>query len=466
MTEKIEENRRTATTEVYLTTAPGVGIVDSGCGKSVIGRRTLDRYLSALPVDQGSVKYQDDKHLFRFGNGTIETSKQSVELPVGIGGRRGSLHASVLDGKAEEAPLLVSKPALRSLGAVLDFENSVLQLKSIGTDVELKEGPTGHYVLDFFQFPVLFVSKNVENDALEILPDDLVKKSSTIDDSENTLVVADTEAIQESPTRRPLSMTPTLRCWTRIDDNCLTLQTTRLDGPPWSSVRERETFDADTGETVETRRSVMDLTRRQRRAQIDRLRRLETRLYYDPSVIADEKTRRSLQESELMSCAAQENCVVMSRRLKCRIKRQCSEALFGGQGKRTTIAEMFSPPDMVLEAVRRGGVPRGVYDLTTGYDMQVPSVRREVRTQLERDRPDVLIASPPNSEMESWNRDSWSKMDDWQREFVRLWSFACLCLQDQLARGGTVFLEHPLVLVDMGTSFYQTAVQVVYARQG
>ena len=87
MTEKIEENRRTATTEVNLTTAFGVGIVDSGCWKSVMGRR-LDCYLQALPVDQGTVKYQDDKHLFRFGNGTIETSKQPVELPVGIGGRR------------------------------------------------------------------------------------------------------------------------------------------------------------------------------------------------------------------------------------------------------------------------------------------------------------------------------------------------------------------------------------------
>ena len=236
--EKIEENQRTGSTEVYLTTALGVGIVDSGSGKSVIGRRTLDRYLSA--VDQGTVKYQDDKHLFRFGNSAIETSKQSVELPVGIGGRCGSVHASVLDGKAEEAPLLVSKPALRSFGVVLDFENSVLQLERIGTDVELKEGPTGHYFLDLFQFPVLIVSKNVANDAPEILPDELVKKSGTIDDSENALIDTDTEAIQESATPRPLSMTLTLRCWTRVNDNCLTLRATRLDGPPWSSVRERD----------------------------------------------------------------------------------------------------------------------------------------------------------------------------------------------------------------------------------
>ena len=153
MTEKIEENRRTAATEVFLTTAPGVGIVDSGCGKSVIGRRTLCRYLSALPEGQGSAKYRDDKHLFRFGNDTTEASKQSVQLPVGIGGRRGSLQVSVLDGKAKEAPLLISKPALRTLSAVLDFENSALQLKRIGTDVKLKEGPTGHYLLDLCLFP-------------------------------------------------------------------------------------------------------------------------------------------------------------------------------------------------------------------------------------------------------------------------------------------------------------------------
>ena len=134
---------------------------------------------------------------------------------------------------------------------------------------------------------------------------------------------------------------------------------------------------------------------------------------------------------------------MMPRRLKCRIKRQCSEALLSGQAKRTTIAELFSPPGVVLEAVRRGGVSHGSYDLTTGYDMQVPSVRQEVRARLERDSPDVLIASPPYPEEGTWSRDNWSKVGDWRREAALLWSFTCLCMQDQLARGGTVLLEHP-----------------------
>ena len=72
-----------------------------------------------------------------------------------------------------------------------------------------------------------------------------------------------------------------------------------------------------------TKRSVIDLTRRQRRAQIDRLHRLETRLYYDPFAIADEKTRQILQESELGFRDTLENCVVILRRLKCLFKRQC-----------------------------------------------------------------------------------------------------------------------------------------------
>ena len=135
---------------------------------------------------------------------------------------------------------MVSKPALRSLGAVLDFENSVLQLKRIGADVRLKEGPTGHYLLDLFQFPALLVSEGIEKGEQEIFPDGPVDDSDTVDDSGNTLVVADTEAVQASPVQELLAAAPTLRCWTRVDDNCLTLRATRLDGPPWSSVRERD----------------------------------------------------------------------------------------------------------------------------------------------------------------------------------------------------------------------------------
>ena len=63
---------------------------------------------------------------------------------------------------------------------------------------------------------------------------------------------------------------------------------------------------------------------------------------------------------------------MMSRRLKYRIKRQCSEALLSGQAKRTTIAEFFSQPGVVLEAVRRGGVLHGSYDLTTATTCRCP----------------------------------------------------------------------------------------------
>ena len=66
---------------------------------------------------------------------------------------------------------------------MLDFKNSVLQLKRIGTDVRLKEGSTGHYLLDLFQFPALLVPEGTENDAPEIFPDGPADDSDTIDDS-------------------------------------------------------------------------------------------------------------------------------------------------------------------------------------------------------------------------------------------------------------------------------------------
>ena len=58
-------------------------------------------------------------------------------------------------------------------------------------------------------------------------------------------------------------------------------------------------------------------------------------------------------------------------------------------------------------------------------------------------------------------------MDDWRGEFVRLWSFTCLCMQDQLARGGTVFLEHPCSCCMTTTSQkVRSGDKVAYWRRG
>ena len=66
------------------------------------------------------------QNLFRFGNGQEELSEKTATIPVGIHGEDGHIEAAVIQG---DAPLLLSRSAMKSLGASLDFERETLTLK-------------------------------------------------------------------------------------------------------------------------------------------------------------------------------------------------------------------------------------------------------------------------------------------------------------------------------------------------
>ena len=116
-----------AAEEVLLVSSPGFGILDSGCGKTIIGHETLNLFLDkwkqlGLPTPSERAVVNQ----FRFGNGQVETSHRLMDLPVGLNGRRGILQAAVVKG---QAPLLVSRPALKKLGASIDFHQDILTPK-------------------------------------------------------------------------------------------------------------------------------------------------------------------------------------------------------------------------------------------------------------------------------------------------------------------------------------------------
>ena len=87
---------------------------------------------------------------FRFGNGQVEVSQRSVDLPVGLNGRRGVLQAAVVKGAA---PLLVSRLALKRLKANLDFEDGKLILFKEKVEIPLQVNAAGQYIVDMIQFP-------------------------------------------------------------------------------------------------------------------------------------------------------------------------------------------------------------------------------------------------------------------------------------------------------------------------
>ena len=99
--------------EQLLVSSPGFGILDSGCGKTIIGRDTFEEFKKHWTNQNvpAPTPFAETSH-FRFGNGARETSHEAVKLPVVIAGRSGTIYAALVQGRA---PLLISRRALQAL---------------------------------------------------------------------------------------------------------------------------------------------------------------------------------------------------------------------------------------------------------------------------------------------------------------------------------------------------------------
>ena len=137
--------------EVLLVSSPGFAVLDSGCGKTIIGERTLQQFQQIWSQDgRFGPEFKTEMNVFKFGNGDRETSEQVVVMPIGLAGRYGNVQAAIVKG---DAPLLLSRPALKRLGATLDFENDRIKLFSGSVELDLKSNAAGQYVLDVLDFP-------------------------------------------------------------------------------------------------------------------------------------------------------------------------------------------------------------------------------------------------------------------------------------------------------------------------
>ena len=87
--------------KVLLVSSPGYGVIDSGCGRTIIGQATLEDFKQlwkdrnvAVPEPIHEVNH------FKYGNGERETSETVMKLPVVIAGVSGTIKAAVVKGHA------------------------------------------------------------------------------------------------------------------------------------------------------------------------------------------------------------------------------------------------------------------------------------------------------------------------------------------------------------------------------
>ena len=142
--------------EVLLVSSPGYGVLDSGCGRTIIGEQTLKDFCNLW--SQQGVLIPDptaETHQFRFGNGSVETSTRSVNIPVCLAGKQGIVRAAIVQGSA---PVLISRSALKSLKATLDFAKDELQIFE-GRCVPLKTNSAGQYVVHLMPWSIAVISQ-------------------------------------------------------------------------------------------------------------------------------------------------------------------------------------------------------------------------------------------------------------------------------------------------------------------
>lgn len=132
--------------EILRVSSPRFGVIDSGCGRMIIGRDTLEDFkpmwnARGIPLPQ---PIHEINH-FKFENGQRETSDAVMKLPVVIAGKSGIIKAALVQG---HAPLLISRGALQSLRAVVDFGNNQMQLFDDQPVVPLQTNEAGQYVIN------------------------------------------------------------------------------------------------------------------------------------------------------------------------------------------------------------------------------------------------------------------------------------------------------------------------------
>ena len=152
------------TTHCQLLHPAGWGVVDTGCGRGVIGENTLRRHEHQLRKFNMEITELEPKpHRFRYGNGSMDVSYRRVQIPIMVSGRELRMRVHVVPG---EVPLLISKRFLKGLGSQMDLQNNKIHFAKAGITANLVEREDNSYQLDLLDGGEVVKVKSPEVDVL------------------------------------------------------------------------------------------------------------------------------------------------------------------------------------------------------------------------------------------------------------------------------------------------------------
>ena len=120
-----------------------MGVIDSGCTKTVAGENWLRDYLDTLSDSEAArIEYCDSKALFRFGDSEPVSSQKKALIPMKMGGKNIMLATEIV---SSDVPLLLSKDTMKAAKAVQNFEKDSITL--FGNEQRMICTKSGHYAI-------------------------------------------------------------------------------------------------------------------------------------------------------------------------------------------------------------------------------------------------------------------------------------------------------------------------------
>ena len=120
-------------TEGNVDIDPYVGIVDSGCPKTVAGKPWMDAFIESKGI---SVARNREDEYFRFGPSKTYKSEENFEIEVEIGNFKDTMKVSVVD---TNIPLLIGLDYQKRWGMVLDVSENTIHMKISNQTFKIKK---------------------------------------------------------------------------------------------------------------------------------------------------------------------------------------------------------------------------------------------------------------------------------------------------------------------------------------
>lgn len=132
-----------------------MGILDSGCTKTVCGRVWLETYRESLPVNiDKSLVLEVSDRTFKFGDGENVQSSGKIKIPIKLVGVNSEvwLETDVIE---KELPLLLSRSSMKKANTVISFnENGREHVTMFGHEQRLYVSESGHLCIPFSEFNI------------------------------------------------------------------------------------------------------------------------------------------------------------------------------------------------------------------------------------------------------------------------------------------------------------------------